>query len=71
MTTVVSRIELGRELAQTLTSINKQIKVVEDKAEIMGFDAHDIRDANGNWALIPLLAAKAQILHALVLINKK
>lgn len=63
--------DLARVLAQTLARINSQIETVEHDAKVMGISPHDMRDATGNYVMIPLLAAKAQCLHALVLVNQR
>lgn len=68
---VVGGMELGRGLVQLLAQINNQIDAVEQEAKKKGISPHDMRDSNGNWALTPLLAAKAQALHALVLVNQR
>lgn len=63
--------DLARALGQTLARINSQIETVEHKAKSMGISAHDLTDANGSYQMIPLLAAKAQCLHSLVLVNQR
>ena len=69
--TIVSTMDLGRELARTVSQINQQIEEVRKQAETMGIAAYEMRDTNGAFVLAPLLAAKAQTLHALVLINQR
>jgi len=68
---VVNRMELGRELTRTLSQVNRQIEAVQRDAVAKGIEAVDMRDTNGNFVLIPLLAAKAQALHALTLANQR
>lgn len=68
---VVNRMELGRELTRTLVQVNAQIEAVRREAVSMGIEAVDMKDAHGNFVLIPLLAAKAQALHALALANQR
>jgi hypothetical protein len=68
---VVSTMELGRELVLTMQQVNEQIEAVKRAALVSGIPVYDMRDANGSFVLAPLLAAKAQTLHALTLINKK
>jgi hypothetical protein len=63
--------ELGRELMRTLGQIDRQMRTVEGEASEQNTSAYCLRDTNGNYVLPSLLSAKAQILHALALINKK
>lgn len=69
--TTVSRIELGRELARSIAMINRQIEEVKKTAKMMEIEPYEVRDAKGSWVMIPLLAGKAQALHALTLVNQK
>lgn len=62
--------DIRQELAETLARVKTQIDVVNRDAADMGISAHDMKDATGNYVLIPLLAAKAQCLHSLVLVNQ-
>lgn len=64
-------IELGRELSRTLTAINQQIEVIKADADTIGYPVYEMRDDHNAYALPPLLAAKAQTLHALVLVNQR
>jgi phage terminase large subunit-like protein len=69
--TVINKMELGRELSRTISQINQQIDQVRKDAEDSGFSAYKLMDQKGNYVLIPLLAAKAQTLHALALVNRR
>lgn len=69
--TVIGGMELGRELGQLVSQINQCIEAEKDMANNMGVDPWKLRDSNGNLAMAPLLAAKAQTLHALVLVNQR
>lgn len=69
--TVVGGLELGRELSRTMTQVNSQIEEIRAEAKRMGIPAEKMRDAHGGYILAPLLAAKAQTLHAIVLVNQK
>lgn len=62
---------LRQAVRDTLADVNKSISEIERQAKRMGTEPHIIRDENGNWALAPLLAAKAQCLHSLVLLQTK
>lgn len=68
---VVNSMELGRELSKTISQINQQIYEVDKAALAMNIMSYQLRDSNGGWVLAPLLAAKAQTLHALTLINQR
>lgn len=67
----LGRMELGRELARAMGEVSEQIRVVNKKADEVGVSPHDLRDANGNYMLTPLIVAKAQLLHAIVLVNQE
>jgi hypothetical protein len=68
---VVNKMELGRELFKTIAQINEQIEVVSKSAEELNVKPYNLLDDRGNFVLSPLLAAKAQCLHALALINQR
>lgn len=69
--TVVGGMEIGRELAKNLAQINRLINEVNHTAESMGIESHKLRDSTGGLVLAPLVVAKAQSLHALVLVNQR
>ena len=59
---------LRTQLEQTLAQINRQIEEVRHRAISFTPDLEDItqfQDKNGNFVMIPLLAAKAQVLSGL------
>ena len=56
---------------KTHKMISEQIDAINDEAERLDVSPLQLRDTNGNYVLTPLLAAKAQILYALVLLNQK
>jgi hypothetical protein len=68
---VVNKMELGRELFKTISQLNLLVDEVRKNAERNGVDPLKAHDDNGNWTMIPLIAAKAQCLHALAIINQK
>jgi hypothetical protein len=68
---VANKMELGRELFKTISQIQQQIDEIKAEAKIQGIEAVKMRDITGNWALTPLLAGKAQCLHALAIINQR
>lgn len=64
------------KLLKTLEKVEIQIQEVERVAADMGgparnftIEPEEVRDRNGNFLMIPLLAARAQVLHALVLLE--
>jgi hypothetical protein len=69
--TIVKSMELGRELINLVSQINQQIDEVKREAKRLNVPAYSMRDVSGGYTLVPLLAAKAQVLHSLVLINQK
>jgi hypothetical protein len=69
--TAVRGMELGRELAKTVAQLNRFIEIEKKRAEREGVDPEYLRDNNGNLALAQLYIAKAQALHALVLLNQR
>lgn len=69
--TVVKGVELGRELAKTLAQINSQIDVIKEEAKQMDISPYRLKNSNGDYMLVPMLAARAQLLHALVLVNQR
>jgi molybdenum-dependent DNA-binding transcriptional regulator ModE len=67
----VNRTELGRELMRLYNQVSRQIEVLERDAAGQNISPHKLQDLNGTYQMTPLLAAKAQLLHSLVLINQK
>lgn len=62
---------LHRSLSQTLIEIEHQILIVHREAEVMHTEPSLIRDERGNFLLTPLLVGKAQVLHALTLLEMR
>lgn len=60
---------LLEELAVTFTELEKQINVIKAMARAMNRPAEKIQDNRGDLVLSPLLVAKAQTLHGLVLLE--
>lgn len=65
----VSQNELRRLTVSTLKDVDKAIEAIKDEATMRDISPVTIRDQNGNWVLLPLLAAKAQCLNTLTLLN--
>lgn len=63
--------DVRQELSKLLGQIEEQIREVETTAAGMNIPAYKLRDANGNFVMAPLLAAKAQTWHSLVLMNQR
>lgn len=61
--------ELIVELIRAHYAIKLQIEEVKAEAKTMKIEAHQLRDNHGGWTLAPLLVAKAQTLHAMVLLG--
>jgi hypothetical protein len=69
--TVVNRTELGREIMRAFNQISRQVEVLERDAAAQNVNPYQLQDVTGAYQMIPLLTAKAQLLHSLVLINHK
>lgn len=59
-----------QEVRKTLKQVDEQIGSVMLESEKMGVEARDLRDQHGVFVLIPLISAKAQLLHTLALLQK-
>jgi hypothetical protein len=62
---------LRKETVQLIKDINKQIDAVEKYADRVGTEARLLNSGGGNWAMSPLLLAKAQAYNTLVLLQEK
>jgi hypothetical protein len=62
--------DIKQELALCLRQVNNQMEEIRQEAERTGIAPVTMRDANGNYIWAPLVVAKAQVLHALVLVNQ-
>ncbi len=58
-------------LIETLQGVEHQMSVIFRQSEELHTEPSRIQDSMGNFKLTPLLVAKAQILHSLVLLNKE
>lgn len=68
---IISDDILRRDLVQLIRQIDTQMDEVKKQAENLGIEPKQLRDANGNWAISPLLVAKAQAYAALIQLQKK
>jgi len=62
---------IRRDTVRLITQLNAQIEEVTIQARKMECAPHQVRDANGGWALIPLLQAKATAYNTIVLLSQK
>lgn len=62
---------LRKETVQLIRQIDTQIGEVEKEAQRFGVSSEKLRVENGNWAMSPLLLAKAQAYNTLVLLQEK
>ena len=69
MTEISSQVLL-EELAVAFQELEKQINVIKAMARASQVRPEKIQDSKGDLVLSPLLVAKAQTLHALVLLEK-
>ena len=53
------------EMVETLDRIDIQIRAVEEEAQRRGVIPTEMQTPDGNWILIPLLAARAQLLASM------
>lgn len=67
----VSPNALRKETVQVLKQVDEQIAQVKKYANQRGLLPAEVRDERGGWAMSPLLAAKAQCLHTLTLLNER
>jgi len=63
--------KLEKEILDALGAVEMQISAVKHEALRMGISPHDLRDTSGGWALSPLLAAKAYLLHGMIVLTKE
>lgn len=62
---------LRQATIRLLSQIETQIEEVKRHAKQMGIEGYQLRDANGNWAMSPLLLAKTQAYATLVQLQTK
>lgn len=67
----ISPNELRRQTVEVLKGIENQISIVRDDAAERNINPHRMIDTTGAPLLTPLLAAKAQCLNTLVLLQGK
>jgi hypothetical protein len=62
---------LRRDTVELLKSIEAQINQVKKEARQTGISPEEMRDANRNWVMSPLLLAKAQAYATLVMLQTR
>lgn len=67
----VSPNELRRQTVATLKQVNAAIESVTAEALVNGIEPTDLKDARGDWVILPLLSAKSQCLNTLALLNEQ
>jgi hypothetical protein len=58
---------IRRELVEALKDVQFQIDEIKREAD----RPFELRSSDGNWVMVPLLSARAQLLHAIVIMNAK
>lgn len=66
---IVNQDSLRRDTVALIRDIDKQIEEITRYAKQINVEPHRLRDAQGNWALTPLLQAKATAYNTLVLLQ--
>lgn len=61
--------EISRELMRTLSDLNRQIESIKTQALQDRIPAEDVINEKGERVLLPLVVAKAHVLHAIVMNN--
>lgn len=61
--------DLARELTTAFEEITKQIDATTKVAIEVGCEPYELRNSDGGFMMAPLLVAKCQILHSLMLIR--
>lgn len=64
-------VDIRQQLAETLAQIKYQMEEIRQEAQLTQTPPVSMRDEHGNYIWASLICAKAQVLHALVLVNQK
>jgi len=62
---------LRKETVALIRDIDRQIDEVKKVSDNVGIQPEQLRDKDGNWAMTPLLQAKATAYNTLVLLQDK
>lgn len=68
---IVSTDLLRKTTVQLIKQIDTQMEEIDRHAAEIGIEGYKLRDAQGNWAMSPLLLAKAQAYATLVQLQAK
>lgn len=63
---IINKDSLRRDVITIKKQIDTQMAVVKEQAEEYGIPPEKLRDTNGNFVMIPLLVAQAQIYDSLI-----
>lgn len=66
---IINKDSLRRDTIALIRDIDAQIEEVKKEAERMGIPPSKMRDTSNNWVMNPLLLAKVQAYHTLVLLQ--
>lgn len=66
---IINKDSLRRDTMALIREIDAQIEEVKETATRMGIPSQKLQDTNGNWVMSPLLLAKAQAYHSLILLQ--
>jgi hypothetical protein len=67
---IVSPDLLRKELVSLLAQIDGQIIEIKREARQKGLEPKELRTEDGNWVMIPLLAAKVSAISTLAQLNQ-
>lgn len=67
----IRTVVIREELIKSYRQLEAQIGEVENEAKEMGIKPEQLRSTNGSWPMVPLIAAKVQILHSFALLQEK
>jgi hypothetical protein len=62
---------LRRDTIQLIKQIDAVMAEINQHASQIGIEGYQLRDANGGWAMSPLLVAKAQAYSTLLHLQSK
>lgn len=62
---------LTEQLCDLLEQLDDQVAIITVHAEESGLNPMELRLKDGSWVMTPILAAKAQTMNALVILNSE
>lgn len=66
---IINKDSLRRDTIALMRGIDAQMEEIKAHADTLGVAPEKIRDSNGGYIMAPLLLAKAQAYHTLVLLQ--